>query len=136
MFPLGIITYVKVGLVAILLLGAGYTGYSIEAGRFERYKAAQIEATQKAEELHQTAADQIRKEKDAQINSINNQLLDAVSQLRGRPNRAQESATGQDGTGRSLSAEDAEFLVREAARADKLRTSLSACYDQYDALNK
>jgi len=135
MFPLGIITYVKIGLVAILLLGAGYTGYSIEASRFERYKAAQIEATQKAQELHQAAADQIRKEKDAQIASINNNLADALVKLHDRPNRSQSSSNGQGGTGLSLSAEDATFLDREAARADILRSALSACYQQYDALS-
>ena len=136
MFPLSIITYVKIGLVVVALLGAGYTGYSIEAGRFERYKAEQLAQTQKAEQEHQAAADQIRKEKDAQIATINNQLIDAISQLRSRPNRAQDAANGQDGTGRSLSAEDAEFLVREAARADQIRTALQACYAQYDSLSK
>lgn len=134
MFPLGIITYVKIGLVVVALLGAGYTGYSIEAGRFERYKAEQLAQTQKAEQEHQAAADQIRKEKDAQIASINNSLADALVQLRSRPSRAQTSSNGQGGTGLSLSAEDATFLEREAARADILRSALNACYKQYDAL--
>ena len=134
MFPLPILTYVKIGLFALCLCGAGYAGWHIRDVDFMEYKAKQQAATQKAQEEHQAAADQIRKEKDAQIASINNQLLDAVSQLRSRPNRAQDTANGQDGTGRALSAEDAEFLVREAARADQLRTSLSACYQQYDSL--
>jgi hypothetical protein len=134
MFPLPILTYVKIGLAALLLLGAGYLGYSLEASRFERYKALQAEQTQKAEELHQAAADQIRTQKDAQIASINNQLLDAVIQLRQRPSRAQVASNGQGGTGLSLSAEDAVFLEREAARADILRAALSACYQQYDSL--
>ena len=134
MFPLPILTYVKIGLVVVCLCGAGYLGYSLEAARFDRYKAEQQAATQKAEQAHQQAADQIRTQKDAQIASINNQLLDAVSQLRSRPNRAQASSNGQDGTGRALSAEDAEFLEREAARADIIRTGLDACYKQYDAL--
>ena len=134
MFPLGIITYIKIGLVALALLLAGYVGYSIEASRFEHYKALQAEQTQKAQELHQAAADQIRTQKDAQIASINNQLLDAVSQLRSRPNRTQAAPNGQGGTGLSLSAEDATFLDREAARADILRSALSACYSQYDSL--
>jgi len=134
MFPLPILTYVKIGLAALLLLGAGYLGYSLEASRFERYKALQAEQTQKAEELHQAAADQIRTQKDAQIASINNQLLDAVIQLRQRPSRAQVASNGQGGTGLSLSAEDSVFLEREAARADILRSSLSACYQQYDSL--
>jgi len=136
MFPLGIIEYVKIALFALAVLGAGYTGYSIEAGRFERYKMEQAAATQKAQELHQVAADEIRKDKDAKIASINNQLLDAVSQLRSRPNRSQSASNGSCGTGATLSAEDAEFLEREAARADILRTGLEACYEQYDSLNK
>ena len=134
MFPLGIITYVKIGLVVVALLGAGYTGYSIEAGRFERYKAEQLAQTQKAEQEHQAAADQIRKEKDAQIASINNSLADALVQLRSRPSRAQAASNGQGGTGLSLSAEDSSFLEREAARADVLREALNACYKQYDSL--
>ena len=89
-----------------------------------------------AQDRHQQATDQIRKEKDAQIASINNQLVDAIGQLRSRPNRAQSAANGSCGTGATLSAEDAEFLVREAARADVLRTALSACYQQYDSVAK
>jgi hypothetical protein len=126
--------YVKIGLAALLLCGAGYLGYSLEAARFDRYKASQVIQTQKAQEAHQAATDQIRKEKDVQINSINNQLLDAISQLRKRPNRAQASSDGQGRTGATLSAEDAEFLEREAARADIIRAGLDACYRQYDAL--
>ena len=134
MFPLSIITYVKIGLVVVCLCGAGYLGYSLEASRFERYKALQAEQTQKAQELHQAAADQIRKEKDAQIVAINNSLSNALIGLRERPNRTQAASNGQGGTGLSLSAEDATFLDREAARADILRSALSACYQQYDSL--
>jgi hypothetical protein len=136
MFPLPILTYVKIGLIILLLLVCCYAGYSFESARFERYKEIQQAKIQELENEHQAAADQIRKEKDAQINDINNQLLDAVSQLRKRPSRAEDSANGQSGTGLSLSAEDAEFLEREAARADVLRSNLQACYEQYDALSK
>ena len=87
MFPLPILTYVKIGLVVVCLCGAGYLGYSLEAARFDRYKAEQQAATQKIQEEHQAAADQIRKEKDAQIASINNSLADALIKLRERPNR-------------------------------------------------
>ena len=136
MFPLGILTYVKIGLCAALLFLAGYIGFSLEAARFNSYKQAQQAATQALQEQHQAAADQIRKEKDAQIASINTQLADALSQLRSRPSRTQDAANGQGGTGATLFADDATFLVREAARADIIRTGLAACYDQYDALNK
>ena len=135
MLPEPLLTYVKIGLVAILLCGAGYLGYSLEAARFDRYKADQIAQTQKAQEEHQALADRIRKEKDAQIASINISLADALIKLRERPNRAQNTTNGQGGTGLSLSAEDATFLDREAARADILRSALWACYSQYDALS-
>ena len=135
MFPLGILTYVKIGLFALSLCVAGYLGYAVESSRFNSYKQAQQAATQALQEKHQTAADQIRKEKDAQITSINAQLVDAISELRKRPSRAQASSNGQGGTGAALSAEDAGFLIREAARADIIRTGLDACYKQYDSLN-
>ena len=136
MFPLTLEQYVKIGLCAILLLGAGYLGYSLEAARFDHYKASQQAATQALQEEHQAATDQIRKEKDAQIASINSSLADALIELRKRPSRAQDASNGQSGTGLSLSAEDAAFLDREAARADILRTALDACYQQYDSLGK
>ena len=135
MFPEPLLTYVKIGLCALLLCGAGYLGYSLEAARFDRYKADQVTLTQEIQEKHQAAADQIRKEKDAQIAAINNSLADALEQLRQRPSRAQNAANGQGGTGLSLSAEDAGFLDREAARADVLRSALDACYKQYDSLS-
>lgn len=135
MFPLPIITYVKIGICVVLLLGAGYTGYSIEAGRFERYKVEQMALIQKAQVEHQSAADEIRKQKDAQITAINNQLVDAISQLRSRPSRTQGTTNGQGGTGATLFADDAEFLVRQAARADQIRAGLEACYRQYDSLS-
>jgi hypothetical protein len=136
MFPLSVTQYVKLGVCAALLVFSWYLGFSFERSRFVAYKADQIAQTQKIEQAQQAATDRIRKEKDAQIASINNSLADALIELRKRPSRAQGAANGQGGTGLSLSAEDSQFLVREAARADILRTALSACYDQYDSLNK
>jgi hypothetical protein len=136
MFPLPVLTYVKIGLVTLCLCGAGYLGYALEASRFDRYKASQQAATQALQEEHQAATDQIRKEKDAQIASINFSLADALIELRKRPSRTQATPNGQGGTGLSLSAEDAAFLDREAARADILRSALSACYAQYNSLSK
>ena len=136
MFPLPILFYVKAGFLVVLICGAGYLGYTLEAARFDRYKAAQQTATQKAQEEHQAATDQIRKEKDAQIASINAQLVDAIGELRKRPSRTQAASNGQGGTGATLFAEDAEFLIREAARADQIRTGLEACYKQYDSISR
>ena len=136
MFPLPILTYVKMGVGVFVLGFMWYLGFSFSNHRFLEYKANQIAQTQKIQQESQAAADRIEKEKNAQIQAINNQLVDAISQLRQRPNRAQSANTGSCGTGATLSAEDAEFLIREAARADQIRTGLDACYKQYDSVAK
>jgi hypothetical protein len=86
------------------------------------------------EHQYQSDADRIRKEKDAQIRNINSQLVDAISELRKRPGRATEATNGQGCNGTRLYAEDSEFLVREAARADEIRVALQACYQQYESI--
>lgn len=136
MFPLPLSTYIKIGVCAGLLALSWYFGYSFEKSRFDRYKLDQAELTQKLKDDHQAKADQIEREKNAQINSINGKLADAISQLRQRPARPQTQTpdTAACGDGRSLYAEDAEFLIREAARADTIRAGLEACYQQYDAI--
>ena len=134
MFPLPILTYVKIGICALLLCGSWYLGYSFEASRFERYKADQIAKAHEKEKQAQDATDQIRKAKDAQIANINNQLADALIELRNRPSRNNTTGNGQSGTGATLYAEDAAFLIREAARADQIRIGLEACYKQYDSI--
>jgi hypothetical protein len=137
MFPLPILTYVKLGIAALSLLLAAYLGYSFEHSRFVAFKATIVAETAAVEREHQFAADQIRKEKDAKIDSINTQLANAISELRQRPSRAQGAGNGQVTsycTGSQLYAEDAELALREAARADTIREALKACYKQYDSL--
>jgi hypothetical protein len=134
MFPLPILTYIKLGAAAVALLLAAYFGYSFEHSRFVAYKATIVAEKANIEKAYQAKADQIERDKNAQIRNINAQLVDAVSELRKRPSRATEASAGQSCNGARLYAEDAEFLVREAARADEIRVGLAACYKQYDAL--
>ena len=138
MFPLPIFTYVKMAAALTALAFSWYLGYSFEASRFDRYKADQVLETQKLKDEHQAAADKIEKDKNDQINAINSRLANALVELRNRPSRPKSEATNAAtcGTGLSLYAEDAEFLIREAARADQIRTGLQACYEQYDSLMK
>lgn len=138
MFPLPILTYVKLGAALAALAFSWYLGYSFEASRFDRYKANQVIETQKLKDQHQAAADKIEKDKNDQINAINSKLSNALVELRNRPSRSQTQApnVAACGTGAALYAEDGEFLIREAARADKLRSALQACYDQYDSISK
>jgi len=134
MFPLPILTYVKLGAIALALLFSAYLGYSFEHSRFLAFKASIIEQTRAKEIQQQVATDEIKKAKDAQIRDINSKLVDAISQLRSRSNSPTKTINGQDCNGATLSAPDAEFLVREASRADEIRVGLQACYRQYDAL--
>lgn len=110
------------------------------------YSKKLLEASELAREREQvmvSSADKIRKEKDAQIASLNTRLGTALSSLSERPQRpssasqgAPASCIGAGATGAQLSREDAEFLVREAARADKLRSALDQCYRQYDSVRQ
>jgi len=135
MFPLPISSYLMIGLAVIAMVGVGYGRY--EHNAFEEYKAEEIKNAREKEHQLQDATEQIRKDKDAQINAINNQLANALVELRSRPSRtSQISNNGQGGTGATLFAEDAIFLTREAARADQIRTALDACYKQYDEVTK
>jgi hypothetical protein len=133
LLPIQLIAYI----VAIVLTFSA--GWTVNGWRYEKKitadKVAREKAIKEAEVANQATADQIRKDKDAQINAINNQLFNALSQLRNRTSRNDNKANaGQSGTGSTLYAEDAEFLIREAARADTLRTALAACYKQYDEI--
>ncbi len=110
------------------------------------YTKKLLEASELAREREQvmvSSADKIRKEKDAKIASLNTRLGTALSSLSERPQRppstpegAPASCIGAGATGAQLSREDAEFLVREAARADKLITALEQCYRQYDSVRQ
>ena len=136
MFPLPVLTYVKLATGTLVLLGSVYFGWHLRDMDFQAYKAKQAIETQKLQDQHQVATDEIRKVKDAQIRDINSKLVDAISELRKRPSRPESPIARQSGTGATLFAEDAIFLRREAARADEIRVGLEACYAQYDAINK
>jgi len=126
----GVNIYAIIVVVAVALFCGGFVnGCSYQQSKAEK-------TIRDKEHQYQADADQIRKDKDAQIKVINNQLVDAVSELRKRPSRTAETSNGKSCNGASLFAEDAEFLVREAARADEVRVALDACYKQYDSVSK
>ena len=137
MFPLPILTYVKLAAGTLLLLGVFYFGWHLRDNDYQAYKATIIAEKATIEKDYQAKAAQIESEKNAQIRNINAQLVDAISELRKRPSRTTEASTGQVAgycTGSQLYAEDAELALREAARADTIREALKACYLQYDAI--
>jgi hypothetical protein len=124
----GVNIYAIIAVVAVALFCGGF----VNGCSYQQSKAEKV--IRDKEHQYQADADQIRKDKDAQIKVINNQLVDAVSELRKRPSRTAETSNGKSCNGASLFAEDAEFLVREAARADEVRVALDACYKQYESI--
>ena len=82
----------------------------------------------------QAAADQIALAKDAKVRTLNTQLANALASLRKRADRPAaassvptSAAPATSCTGAELYRPDAEFLIGEAARADKLRLDLIEC---------
>jgi len=126
MFGLNI--YAIYAVTAIVLFCSGFVSGC------QHQQSSQEKVVRDKEHQYQSDVDKIRIEKDAQIKAINNQLVDAVSELRKRPSRATETPNGKGCNGASLYAEDSTFLVREAARADEIRVGLQACYKQYESL--
>ena len=124
----GLNTYAIYAIAAIVLFCSGFVSGC------QHEQTAQEKAVRSKEHQYQADADKIRTDKDAQIKIINNQLVDAISQLRSRPSNATKTINGQDCNGATLSAPDAEFLVREASRADTIRIGLEACYKQYESI--
>lgn len=125
----GINLYVIIAVVGITLFCGGF----VNGCSYQQSKAEKV--VREKEHEYQAVADTIRKDKDAQIKVINTQLVDAISGLRSRTSSPTKTVTGQDCNGQTLSSPDAEFLIREAARADEIRVALEACYKQYDAIN-
>jgi capsule polysaccharide export protein KpsE/RkpR len=81
------------------------------------------------------AVKKIREDKDGQIKDLNARLGSALSELQQRQTRVSGSDTTRScsaATGAELSKEDAEFLAREAARADTVVGDLNYCIAQYN----
>lgn len=102
----------------------------------ERADAAQ--AARKDEHDQQEKVNAALRKQNKSLGSINAGLVADLDGLRNRPERPADMpdtgrATCAGGSGAELSRTDAGFLEREAARGDKLRAALSACYEVIDA---
>lgn len=128
----GLNTYVIYAGIAVILFCGGF----VNGCTYHQSKAEKV--IREKEHEYQAKTDEIRKAKDEKINNINTQLVDAIGELRKRTSRSTEASNGQTASGcngSKLYAEDAEFLIRESARADKIRVALGACYEQYESIN-
>lgn len=137
---------------AILGAVAFYIGSLFAVGIYERsvrddYWTAKItkdklEAVQQAvtiERSKQDKANAVIKQQNDDLQTVNNRLTSQLNSLRLRANRIpimpEVPRTSCEGaTGAELSKPDAEFLAREAARADEIRAGLSACYNFIDQI--
>jgi hypothetical protein len=92
----------------------------------------------------QAGADTLRRTKNAQITRLSADLAAALAGLQNRPDRPSagsvptDTGTGANTgcTGAQLYRPDAEFLVRESARAQRLLTDLAQCQAAYDQARK
>jgi hypothetical protein len=107
------------------------------------YQQKLSEAEQKARKTEhklQEHTDRLRESKDAEIKSISNKLSVALNELRNRPKRPssppEDTGTTKACTGGELFREDAEFLTREAARADRVLVERDYYYSQYESVRR
>lgn len=111
-------------------------GYSIgDASRHRKVLEAQLEAQARAAERERSlnsALKTIQESKDADLLAMRDAYEHVARELQSRPVRmlpAQRAAC-QGASGSELSRSDAEFLAREAARADYYARELIACQDR------
>lgn len=137
-----------VGLLVMTHLAAYRDGKDVVQTAWDRERGAQavlLAAAEKrareAERKLQESADVFQKDKRDEIARIDTQYRAIIDGLRQRPERpavsevphaARLAESACQCTGARLYREDAEFLAREAARADAIRAELDACYRQYD----
>lgn len=99
--------------------------------RMEEYAEKTERATKALEASHRSAL----KDKNAKIDSIERQLADTIVRLRDRPVRPDVvtiTEIRESCTGAQLYREDAEFLAREAARAERVLEERNYYWQQYE----
>lgn len=137
--------YIRLAAILALLAGLWWLHNHIDQGGYDRRvseeQAALVIAEAQAREvtrLRQRAADHIKDEQDAKYRDIAARLSVALDSLQNRPDRrpdaASDTSTCAGTSGAELSRPDGRFLEGEAARADRIRAALDACYRQYDSL--
>lgn len=134
--------YAVVGLAGIAV-GWQVNGWRLEArisglkaSYAKAYAKAEAEARKREQELR-VYANKLKKDRDEQIQFIDSSVAIALDGLRDRPSRNDlpaDSTSCVGATGAGLLFEDAEFLTREAARADKAVADLNYCIAQYNSL--
>lgn len=135
-----------------------FADHTVMSSRIDKMKAATTEVDRQRAEIR-AADERAERTKEqtwaARVGQVEQEKTNAIAQvqaagaaalnserMRQRAERrpAPSGAVGQaapacaGSTGAELSRPDAEFLIREATRADAQRESLGACYKAYDSL--
>ena len=111
-----------------------------KAEQYAEYAKGQEAARRKEQEM-QAAADQLRKDKDAEIRNINARATALANSLRNRPERPAQTSGMPDtartctgASGAELARGDGEFLSGYSADAARLEAALNQCVAQYEAV--
>lgn len=134
------------GAIALAFL-AGWTvqGWRADAkiatlkGEIAQQREAAVTSARLEERRMQSETHDVLRRQNENLAGINATLERDLDGLRNRPPRTIRVPTDSGvecagTTGAELSGPDAGFLAREAARADRLRTALMACYEYADGL--
>lgn len=121
--------------------GAEHVTAAWDADKLAQSKAALtlIENRDRAQSDLQSKADKQRSAANAQMRDLDARLAAAVDSLHNRPERPNAGSVpevapaGVGCTGAGLFAADAQFLIREAGRADRLRARAETCEAAYSA---
>lgn len=142
-------TILKVALCVTLCIVSAYFGHEYGSNK-EKVKLLEYQNAQKAlllkvEKDNRHKILSLQKDKENAIKDLNKRHDSIVDSLRQRPERPSNPAseasssssvcTGAGSTGDRLYRQDAEFLIREAAKADILRQALKACRAQLENTN-
>ena len=124
-------------LLGAALLAAFSAGWLINSWRYDSMYLKMYKNSQNVQNQLQNRLDEEREKKHAEIKVIDSKYKSVIAELRNRTDRGTAIAkNGKACTGAELSREDAEFLVGEATRADKIVVELNHCYTTYENARK
>lgn len=138
--------YVIIGIIVFYvgsLFGVGIYERSVRddywQAKFTKDKLAAVTEAITIEREHQGKVNDIAKQQNKNLQSVNDNLAAQLKWLRVRStsgNPKESGFIGQSATGSILSERDAEFLAEFSARAETVRTGLASCYNYADVIQK
>jgi hypothetical protein len=134
-----ILITVILSILSVVAYGLIQYGVSKERAEWRWSELKAVEAAREDEKRKQKRLNDVIQTQYDEIKGNRDSLLNDYNELLSRQSRSEmpsdTGSTCQNGDGRSLYAEDAIFLRREASRADEFRSALKACYAAYDSLS-